>query len=665
MAMSRLFIGFWVAVGVLGLVPVTQAAPESYDVVVYGATAGGTIASIAAADAGASVVLLEPGRHVGGMATGGLGWTDHGRREVIGGLSREFYERLGKHYGCDIEWYPEPHAAEKVLNDWLKEAGVPVRFGHRIDRVEKTGTRINAIVMGNGAAFRAKVFIDAAYEGDLMARAGVSYTVGREGTSKYGESLAGRRAHSRYHQFAVKVSPRYRGGKLMPLVSPDDPTPTGGADKKVQAYNFRLCLTQRKDNQVPFPRPAHYDPKRYDLFALYLEKVPGLTFKKVVSVRPVRNEKTDINNNGAFSTDHIGASWDYPDADYATRARIWQDHVEYVQGLFYFLANDPRVPPSLQAEANTWGLAKDEFLDTAHWPHQMYIREARRMTGAYVQIQADLQTQRTKPESIGMGSYNSDSHHVQRIATADGAVENEGDMQVPVDAYEIPYPVLTPKPAECENLLVSACFSASHVAYSSMRMEPQYMILGHAAGVAAVQAIRGGTSVQGIDVDTLRKTLLAQKQVLTWDYPGRIDPKKLPGIVLDDPAAKLTGEWFHSRSAPGYLGSSYLHDKRSNPGKMFARFVPKIPEAGRYEVRVAYTANPNRATNVPVTVRHADGTDTVRLNQKQKHKKNKPFAAIGTYRFEAGAAGYIELSNKGANGHVIVDGVQLVRKASP
>lgn len=285
------------------------------------------------------------------------------------------------------------------------------------------------------------------------------------------------------------------------------------------------------------------------------------------------------------------------------------------------------------------------------------------MIGAYVMVQADLQTRRTQADSIGMGSYNSDSHHVQRIATADGGVINEGDMQVPVRAYEMPYRVLTPKASECGNLLVPACFSASHVAYSSMRMEPQYMILGQTAGVAAAMAVRGGNAVQKIDVDALRAKLSAAGQVLSWVNPGEIDSSTLPGIVLDDREAKLTGQWFRSRSVHGYLDDGYLHDKNVGKGMESARFVLEIPVAGRYEVRVAYTPYPNRATNVPVTIRHAQGTSTVHLNQqKTPPKSHAPFSAVGVYEFKAGTDGVIEISNQGADGHVVIDGIQLIRR---
>jgi hypothetical protein len=491
------------------------SAPRPFDVVIYGGTAGGAVAAIAAAQEGASVALLEPGRHIGGMTSGGLGRTDFGRQEVIGGMSREFYERCGRHYGKPIAWYFEPHVAEQILRGWLASVGVTVLFDHRLDRVRKDGTRIVAIRMENGAAFAAKVFMDTSYEGDLMARAGVEYTWGREGQEQYGESLAGVRAESKYHQFDVPVSPYDAAGRLLPFVYGGDPGRPEQGDRKVQAYNFRVCMCKRRENQVPFPRPPGYDPARYELLKRYLAARPQTRLEEMMIISPMPHDKTDVNNKGPFSTDHIGASWEYPEADYQERRRIWEDHVRYVQGFFYFLANDPSVPRQIQDELNQWGLARDEFPDTDHWPHQLYIREARRMVGEYVMIQTDLQDHRTKQDSIGMGSYNSDSHHVQRIATPEGTVINEGDMQVPVRPYEIAWRALLPKRGQCENLLVPVCVSASHVAYSSLRMEPVYMIMGHSAGVAAAMALRDGQSLYDLDVPALQRRLRDQKQVLT------------------------------------------------------------------------------------------------------------------------------------------------------
>ena len=494
-----------------------RAERREFDVVVYGGTAAGVMAAVRAASAAVSVALLEPGRHIGGMVSGGLGKTDTGKVEVIGGMARRFFEEAGRHYGEKIAWTFEPHVAEDVFRAMLADAGVPVFFGQRVVAVQTRGGNILALRTAARDAFGAKVFVDSTYEGDLLARAGVSYVVGREGREVYGESLAGRHERSPKHQFSVEISPRDVDGELLPLVYRGDSGEPGAGDCKVQAYNFRLCLTQDKENQVPMPHPPDYAPARYALLARYLAARPELKFASICSIGRLPNGKTDINNNGPISTDFIGESWDYPEASYRERERIWQEHKHYIQGFFYFLAHDPAVPATLQAEAQSWGLAKDEFPDTDNWPHQMYVREARRMVGQYVMIQADLQTRRTKPDSIGMGSYNSDSHHVQRIPTPDGFVENEGDMQVGVRPYEIPYRALVPHATETTNLLVPACVSASHVAYSSMRMEPQYMIMGHAAGIAAARAARGCIPVGEIDVSALRETLRREGQVLSWE----------------------------------------------------------------------------------------------------------------------------------------------------
>lgn len=631
-----------------------------YDVVVYGGTAGGAVAAVAAANEGVSVALLEPRQHIGGMISGGLGRTDFGNKSVIGGMSREFFERVGAHYSDPIAWYFEPHVAERVLRDWLSEADVEIYFNHRLDLsgVTTSGGRIARIRMENGATFEASVFIDASYEGDLMSRAGVKYTWGREGREQYGESLAGRHERSAKHQFDVKISPYDDDGNLLPQVYEGDETPVGGADRKVQAYNFRMCLTNRKDNRVPFPKPINYNPHRYELLKRYLQvKGKDLTLDQLMILSPMPNDKTDVNNRGAFSTDHIGGSWDYPNADYLRRQEIWDDHVRYQQGFFYFLANDPSVPAHIQKAMNEWGLSADEFTDTNHWPHQLYIREARRMIGAFVMTQADLQTQRSKPDSIGMGSYNSDSHNVQRVPTADGFVENEGDMQVPVQPYEMAYRAITPKQDECGNLLVPVCFSASHVAYSSMRMEPQYMILGHTAGVAADYAVRNEVPVQEVDVSWLQRRLREQRQVLTMADAVKRDVWQLSlrGIVVDNRSAKVTGPWQPSTACEPYLGIDYLHDGNADKGTLTARFEPGLPKQGLYEVRIAYTPHPNRATNVPIRLKTTSGVKALTLNQ-QKRPAHPPFESLG--RFNCGPDTYIEISNAGTDGHVIVDAVQ-------
>jgi hypothetical protein len=469
---------------------------------------------------GLRVALIEPGRHVGGMVSGGLSHTDVGKREVIGGYSLEFYWRAGLHYGLPqylqhIAWYVEPKVAEEIFRKMLDEEKIPVYFERRLRSVRKQGTRIASIAMESGEHFESKVFADCTYEGDLMAQAGVSFTWGRESTAQYGESLAGVRGETPKHQFLMNL--KYHGEAEVSKEPAGEP---GAADRKIQAYNFRMIFSRDPANQVPFPKPARYDPRQFDLLVRVLAASPQLKMGNVLSVDAIPNRKADINNNGPFSTDYIGRNYDYPNAKYGRRAEIWREHAEYSKGLLWFLAHDPRVPPALQQEVNQWGLAKDEFVDNGNFPHQLYIREARRMTGDFVMTQKDIQTDLTKPDAIGMGSYNSDSHNVQRIVNAEGFIRNEGDMQVPVQPYQIPYRVLLPKKNQAGNLLVPVCFSASHVAYSTLRMEPQYMILGHASGVAAKLAIQNSQDVQDVDTKELARILLTQGAITEY-VPSR------------------------------------------------------------------------------------------------------------------------------------------------
>jgi len=422
---------------------------------------------------GLKVALLEPGTHLGGMATGGLSRTDFGKKEVLGGDALEFYWRVGRKYEIgrfaqDVAWFYEPKVGEQVLKEMLAEAKVQVFMKHRIREktgLKKSGTILQALITEDGTVFTAKMFADCSYEGDLLAQSGVEYTWGRESSEQYGESLAGVRDHTPKHQFLVPVSPYDANKKLLPEVDPGPKAAPGTADKKVQAYNFRMILSEDPANSLAYPKPPGYDPKRYELMARLLAaetkrlgRVPVM--HEVVLIARIPNKKADINNQGPFSTDYIGKSWDYPDGNYATKKRIWEDHVNYTKGYFYFLAHDPRVPASLQKEVNGWGLAKDEFTDNQNWPHQLYIREARRMVGEYVMRQKDIQTDLSKPDVIGMGSYNSDSHNIQRVATPDGAVENEGDMQVGVTPYQMPYRMIVPKRNQATNLLVPVPFSA-------------------------------------------------------------------------------------------------------------------------------------------------------------------------------------------------------------
>jgi hypothetical protein len=527
--LSRIIRGAFLSLGFMTGVAANAVSNVNHraDLIVYGGTASGVMTAYSAAKEGLQVVLLEPGRHVGGMVSGGLSATDIGKPEVIGGYARDFYMKAAAHYGVHSldkpeAWRSEPHVAEALFRAMLSEAGVKVELGERLREhhgVRVVHGRIESIVTTDGQRWFAKVYADCSYEGDLMASAGVKYTYGREGVAEYGESLAGVRAKSPTHQFNFPLSAFDKNHVLLPEVSPSPLGTPGTADKLVQAYNFRLILTNDPSDRLPFVRPEHYDRSRFALLANYLKafqknmgRAPGI--HDVMGVAMIPNHKADFNNRGPFSTDYIGHSAAYPEASYAEKRHIWEEHLEYTKELVYFLWTDTEVPASLREELNVWGLPKDEFLDTDHWPNQLYIREARRMVGVYVMRQADLQTDREKPDSIGMGSYNSDSHHVQRIALSNGDVMNEGCMEVPVQPYEIPYRVMLPKREQSRNLLVPVSVSASHVAYSSLRMEPQYMIMGQAAGVAASLSVRHHVDVRDVPVGELQKILRHQNAIL-------------------------------------------------------------------------------------------------------------------------------------------------------
>jgi hypothetical protein len=548
---------------ILGCPPATRAAdapgPDRYDVVVYGGTSGGIAAALQTARMGRRAVLVEPGRHLGGLTSGGLGATDIGNKGAIGGISREFYERIARRYlddaawrqetrsrylstrnagqnraadpiseatGIPAQWTFEPHVAEQVFTELLAGSGVDVVLGERLDLragVRKQGSRIDAIAMESGHVFAGRIFIDATYEGDLLARAGVRFHVGREANAVHGETLNGvQTRQARLHQFTKQVDPYVvpgdPGSGLLPGLHAGPPGEEGSGDRRVQAYNFRLCLTDAVENQRPIEAPPGYDARRYELLRRYID---AGVFDALKLNTPMPNRKTDINNHGAFSSDHIGANYDYPEGDHATRERIFRDHLDYLKGMWWFLQNDPRLPPAVRQESRRWALCRDEFPDTGGWPHQLYVREARRMVSDLVMTEHHCRGRETVPDSVGLGAYGMDSHNVQRYVK-DGAATNEGDVEVGVPRpYPISYRALVPRAEECENLLVPVCLSASHIAYGSIRMEPVFMVLGQSAATAAVLALADGVPVQKVDYPRLRARLLADRQILAWPSAPR------------------------------------------------------------------------------------------------------------------------------------------------
>ncbi len=519
---------------------------QLYDVVIYGATPAGIAAAIEVRHNGKTCVLLEPGSHVGGMTSSGLGATDIGNKAAIGGVAREFYRRVKKYYEQptawkferpeeyrsprqgpqdDAMWTFEPHVAEHIFRQMLEEAAVPVLSQHRLDRdrgVERDQARIVAIRMQNGRTFRGHVFIDATYEGDLLAAAGVSFHVGREANSQYGETLNGVQTRlAIHHQLMPGIDPYRRRGDpssgLLPGIGAQPPGEDGSGDHRVQAYNFRLCLTDAAENRIPIEKPADYDESRYEL--LFRNFEAGETRVPWSLIR-MPNRKTDINNNHGVSTDYIGMNYEWPTANDARRRELFQEHLSYVHGLLWTLAHHPRVPVQVRNEVGRWGLCKDEFVDTGGWPHQLYVREARRMVSDFVMTQHHCEGRALAEDSIGLAAYTMDSHNVQRYVDANGFVRNEGDVQVGgFPPYPISYRAIRPKADECRNLLVPVALSSSHIAYGSIRMEPVFMILGQSAGAAACLAIDQQCDVQAVAYPQLRKHLLARGQILEWTGP--------------------------------------------------------------------------------------------------------------------------------------------------
>lgn len=667
-------------------------ATDRFDVVVYGGSSGGVAAAVQARRMGKTAVLIEPGKHLGGLTSGGLGATDIGNKAAIGGISREFYQRVKQHYDKpaawtrekpeqyrsgrnsekskdDAMWTFEPSVAERIMNDLCREAGVTVVLGERLDLnqgvTKNQSGGIASIRMESGREFTGKRFIDATYEGDLFALAGVSFHVGREANATYGETLNGVEVkHATKHQLVPGVDPYVKPGDpasgLLPGVEAGPAADDGAGDKRVQAYNFRMCLTDVKENQLPFTKPDGYDPARYELLLRNFEAGETRT-PWAPTLMP--NRKTDVNNNFGFSTDNIGRNYDWPTGDYATRDKIFQDHLLYQRGLMWTLANNPRVPEKIRQTVGRWGQCRDEFADYDGWPHQLYVREGRRMVGQYVMTQHNCQGRKVAENAVGLAAYTMDSHHTQRYVGPDGFAHNEGDVQVGgFPPYPIDYGAIVPKEAECNNLLVPVSLSASHIAFGSIRMEPVFMVLGQSAATAACQSIDANVAVQKVDFPKLHERLLADGQVLAWTGSRGatgIDPKTLSGLVIDDAQATKTGEWSTSASVGGFVGAMYLHDNNDQKGKLTCSFAFKIPTPGEYEVRVAYTANGNRATNVPVEIRRP-GEDTVlkHINQKRPPAVDKTFASLGTYKFDKEAT--IVISNADTNGHVIADAVQLV-----
>ncbi|TSJ38880.1 FAD-dependent oxidoreductase [Mucilaginibacter corticis] len=639
-----------------------QPKPTNVDVCVYGGTSAGVIAAYTAAKMGKSVVLIEPGTRLGGLSSGGLGFTDIGNKYVVTGLARDFYRRIGQYYGKFEQWTFEPKVAEAIFLDYVKRGNFGVLYRiHSIGITKKDHhiSKIVAIQEGPGSAriinISAKQYIDCSYEGDLMAKAGVSYTTGREANSVYNETVNGVELRTE-HQFLNGIDPYKIPGKpesgLLWGISNEILAPAGSGDKKIQSYNFRVCLTNDPANRIEITRPDGYDSTHYELLLRVLEKKPAKDLGAFLKIDLMPNHKTDINNNGPFSTDMIGANYAYPDADYTTRNAIIKEHIDYTKGLLYFIGHDPRMPQHLREQMLKWGYPDDEYTSTDHFTPQMYVREARRMLGEYIMTEANCLRKEVVDDKIGMGAYNMDSHNAERLVV-NGMVKNEGDVQLRgINPYPIAYRSITPKRAECDNLLVPVCLSASHMAYGSIRMEPVFMVLGQSAAVAACQAIDKRVGVQQIDIKQLQAELT--------DNP--LVDHSVPEILVDDNDAEntvKTGQW--KRGTNGGYGPSFLLDTSKVSAEI--KFIPLIKHAGNYHIYV-YCPKVSHSTSV-TQLQIFDGQNminkTINKNDIQvTGQTSGEWVSMGVSKFPAGKKAYVQISNHGADGAVLADAILFV-----
>jgi hypothetical protein len=659
----RLFRAVLLSLFVLpGAIPLRADCPNEADLIVYGGTSGGVVAAVSAARLGKSVILLAQNGHVGGMSASGLGVTDRGNTVSIGGVAREFYLRVGQRYGsASPVYFFEPHVAENVFWQMLAEAGVPVHTNKLLASVTMAGQRLATATMEDGSVYRGKMFVDTSYEGDLMAAAGVTFTFGREGTNTYAESLAGIRSLGGGYNYDPYVTPGNPASGLLKYVQSGTGGTVGQGDQRVQAYNFRLCLTQNATNKVPIAPPTNYSAADFELFARYVEarlaQDGSVSLAQLMDIQTIiPNGKTDINARDELSTDWVGGSYTWATNTHAGRTLLRQQHEDYIRGMFTLLASSPRVPLTVRSNMQTWGLAKDEFTDTGGWPFQIYVREARRMVSDYVMIQHNADGRRTAPDPIALASYVIDSHGLQRVA-AGGFTRWEGSIggSVPFP-YGVSYRAIIPRVGECENLLCPFALSASHVAFGSIRMEPVFMMLSQSAANAAALALEKKLPVQQLSYPELAARLKADGQILVWESASYTTN----GIILDEDDAATTkgGAWTYGANAGGW-NADYYHDGAGNKGSSWVRYTPTLPTNGTYEVYAWWVENANRAPNVPYDIIHAAGTNRVLVNQRLS---SAGWFKLLTTNFTAGSSQGVILRNQGtvSGQYVIADAIRFL-----
>lgn len=668
-------------------------APElGADLVVLDATPAGIAAAISAARAGYQALILSPYERIGGLTTSGLGATDVGNKAAIGGLAREFYAALGAHYaedehwtretrdafrgrghvaGEDAAWTFEPHVALEVLERWVASEGVEVVRSAELDRASlrfAVGTngarRIESLALTDGRRITGRVFIDASYEGDLLAAAEVPHTFGREPNERYAETLNGvQLGRAVHHQFGAPVDAFWRPGDassgLLPELEERPVATDGSGDDGLQAFCFRLCLTDDPELRVPFREPEAYDPRRYELLLRWFDG--GADWVPMHHVR-MPNRKTDTNNNGPVSTDWIGGNRGWLAADLAGRARLSAAHREWIAGLLWTLAHHPRVPAEVRAEHNRWGFAADEFAESGHWPPRLYVREGRRLVGDLVMTEHHCRGRDVAPEPIGLAAYTMDSHNVHR-RVVNGQVLNEGDVQVGgFPPYPIGYRALLPAAGTIDNLAVPVCLSATHIAYGSIRMEPVFFVLGQAAGTAAVLALEGNGSLHDVSYGPLRERLLAAGAVLDWSGPvpapnRGLKPESFEGVLVDDAAATFEGPWAESTSSAEFVGTSYRHDAQTGGGRR-AHFDLALPR-GKWRLQVGQPAAGNRASNVQVTASWGAHSTSRSVDQRTGGSGLR-WMDLADLELTEQQVVRVTLSNDGADGYVIADAVRAL-----
>lgn len=679
------------ALGLLLSMPFARAVEA--DVIVYGATPGGFCAAIAAAREGAKVVLVEPTAHVGGVNTGGLSFSDSNQtiRSTLRGLFEEWHQRVAADYAArgvklpydvavknNVVWTYEPHVAARVTDAMLKEAGVAVLTQQPLESVEKEGAKIVSFRTPAGA-HSAKVFVDATYEGDLLAKSGVYWHLGRDSRDEYGESLAGRQ----YPKQLMAIDGFDAHGLPLPLITTVRKGDDNAGEQTVMVYSFRLCLTKDPANRVPFPAPKAYDPARFELVRRYFQKYPNAPLPW--DLYPLPGNKFDANNGigKMFSMGLVGEANGWCASDPAGRAKLWDKHKEYTLEFYRFLTTDAAVPAKIRETMAELGLCRDEFPETGHWSPQLYVREGRRLDGRYTLTQKDIIDDPKKDDPIAVSSFPIDSHDCRRIALPEGVL-NEGTI-FPVRmpgrphgyAYHIPYRAITPASAECSNLLVPVALSATHVAYSSVRVEPTWMAIGQSAGIAAALAAKEGVSVQSLDYGRLRTRLLAQHQVLNLPVlpplPAKtaasgkgtgIAPASLPGLILDDAQAELSGDWEHSTNFKTHVGSGYVHDGKRSDGKSQATFRFKVPADGEYELRMAYSAHETRTTRLPLKLEGGGAEHRFTVDQTQPLPAGEAFRPLRQFKLRQGIEYVLTVSNDDTIGFVILDAFQLLPVAA-